>query len=207
MENATKAMQIAAGVLMSVLVLGLLVYGYNSITESKDIEQQAVREEQAADFNKSFETYNRDLVGTELIALSNKVDDYNKRYPESEGYTKISFNVTNIKTEYENNYKKTSPSVSLSSLHLKISKAIDLEAEKIYTNNNTNEKYKYSELYKLSQIKLNNILNAGDTRETVLGDYEKLIESRENFAREKFQCTKWEYDNYGRIASIEFKMI
>lgn len=201
MENATKAMQIAAGVLMSVLVLGLLVYGYNNITESKDIEQQAVREEQAADFNKSFETYNRDLVGTELIALSNKVDDYNKRYPQSEGYTKITLNVTDIKTEYPD-YKTGE---TLSSMHLYLSEKIDDKGNEKYIGKGSKE-YKYSDLYKYSVNRVKSILKTGDTID-ILDDYKKLVQERENFARENFQCTKWEYDNYGRIELIEFKMI
>lgn len=204
MENVTKAMQIAAGVLMSVLVLGLLVYGYNSITESKDIEQQAVREEQAADFNKSFETYNRDLVGTELIALSNKVDDYNKRYPESEGYTKIVFShPDNIPTTEYPNYGNSSKTIAETNEEL--GKKIDELAKKTKEGND-GRTYTYSEISKLSITKLNNIeIDRGSL--TDYDNYAKYVEERENFARKKFQCTKWEYDNYGRIASIEFKMI
>lgn len=202
MENATKAMQIAAGVLMSVLVLGLLVYGYNNITESKDIEQQAVREEQAADFNKSFETYNRDLVGTELIALSNKVDDYNKRYPQSEGYTKIEFShPVNITTTEYPNYGNSSKTIAKTNEEL--GKKIDELAKKTKEGND-GRTYTYSEISKLSITKLNNIeIDIGSL--TNYDDYVKYVNERKDFARENFECQDWEYDNYGRIKKITFK--
>ena len=89
MENAAKALQMAAGVLISVMVLTLVVIGYNNLSATKRIEQDIEGREQAVNFNKQFDSYNKKLYGSEVIALANLIDDYNKRYPESEGYHKI----------------------------------------------------------------------------------------------------------------------
>lgn len=199
MENAAKAMQIAAGILMSVLVLGLLVYGYNNIAATKKTETQVIREGQAADFNKSFEAYNRELQGSELLALSNKVDDYNKNYPETDGYTKLTLTTDNISISLFPNYGNTSK--TLSEIHKEVCNNIDIEAKK--TQDGTDgKKYKYSELSKLNTSKLTNI---GINR-NILNTYETLVKEREDFARSKFECKNWEYDQYGRIHKITFKM-
>lgn len=89
MENAAKALQMAAGVLISVMVLTLVVIGYNNLSATKRIEQDIEGREQAVNFNKQFDSYNKKLYGSELIALANLIEDYNKRYPVSEGYYQI----------------------------------------------------------------------------------------------------------------------
>lgn len=95
MENAAKALEIAGGVLIAVLVLALLVFGFNRMSELKQIEQDVDTESKATDFNKQYETYNRDgLYGSVLFSLANKVEDYNATDPEEEGYSTITLNVT-----------------------------------------------------------------------------------------------------------------
>jgi high-affinity Fe2+/Pb2+ permease len=62
MENASNALKIAAGVIMAMLILSLLVYGIvrlrnyqNAVDDSKQIEQ-------ANKFNQRFESYNKQIV-------------------------------------------------------------------------------------------------------------------------------------------------
>lgn len=205
MENAAKALQMAAGILISVLVLGLLVYAYNNLAKTKKIEQQNVREEQAADFNKSFEAYHRDLVGTELIALANKVDDYNTKYKVSEGYKAITVDINGIIISEYPNYGKVTQTLTQNNIN--VGKRID-EIAKDTESGTDGRTYKYSELSKLTNTKLRNIGIADRTTNNKLNEYERLVSERKNFAREKFKCTQWNYDNTtGRITEITFEKI
>ena len=69
MENATKALEIAGGVLISLIIIGTIVFFYNRISEVKQTEHNTQAEEQAADFNKDYEVYNRnDVYGSELLS-------------------------------------------------------------------------------------------------------------------------------------------
>ena len=66
MENMTKALEIAASVLIGVLILSLLVFGYNQIREQKNIEQKNERASQLSKFNINFESYAKDTVFNKL---------------------------------------------------------------------------------------------------------------------------------------------
>ena len=96
MENATKALIMAGGMLITILIVSLSIAAYNAMTNSARTNQESLSQEQVAEFNSQFEVYNReDLLGIELVSILNKVNDYNSKY-ESEGYNKINTNLKNI---------------------------------------------------------------------------------------------------------------
>lgn len=81
MENAAKALLIAGGVLLTILVLGLLLFAWQQMTDYYESQQQVQNAEDVAAFNDEFNNYNRqDVAGTDIISLINKVVDYNTRY-------------------------------------------------------------------------------------------------------------------------------
>lgn len=81
MENASKALLIAGGVLITILVLGLLLLAFQQMTEYYETQQGIRDAEDVAAFNSEFTNYNRqDVSGTDMISLINKVVDYNTRY-------------------------------------------------------------------------------------------------------------------------------
>ena len=45
--------------------------------------------EQAVEFNKQYDVYARNVYGSELLSIANKVADYNQREAQNKGYTKI----------------------------------------------------------------------------------------------------------------------
>ena len=59
MENATKALEIASGVLIALMVLGLVVIAYNRLANEKREEYEATAIEQATNFNVEYEYYNK----------------------------------------------------------------------------------------------------------------------------------------------------
>ena len=55
MENATKALTMAAGVLIAIMVIALLYMLINNISESSELDEQALKAQQTAEFNKSYD--------------------------------------------------------------------------------------------------------------------------------------------------------
>lgn len=94
MENASKALIMAGSVLIALIVISLLVVFYNNIRSLQKTELSVEQQEKAGEFNKQYEVYQRDIYGSELLSLVNKINDYNKIEAENEGYTKIEIYVT-----------------------------------------------------------------------------------------------------------------
>lgn len=96
MENATKALLIAAGILFAVMIMSLLLVGYNQISSYYSAQHEEQQIKQLADYNKIFQNYNRKKIrGNEMISLMNRVIDYNERqaYDESKQYTRMQFTI------------------------------------------------------------------------------------------------------------------
>lgn len=97
MENASKALLIAAGMFLAVLLLSLLVGLYNQISGFYAQQHDFIEMEQTQKFNARFENYNRDDIrGSDLISLMNRVIDYNatESYFEGTGYERIKVTIT-----------------------------------------------------------------------------------------------------------------
>lgn len=78
MENATKALLIAGGMIITVMLASLLAFGYNRLASSYQLENELLTNEQLDKFNKQFQNYRGEVIrGNELISLMNKVIDYN----------------------------------------------------------------------------------------------------------------------------------
>ena len=92
MENVSKALLIAAGILVSVMLLSMLMITYNKISGYYQQKHDYAVMEQVEKFNREFENYNKQYIrGNELISLMNKVIDYNASqvYNESIGSERI----------------------------------------------------------------------------------------------------------------------
>lgn len=80
MENATKALLMAAGVLVALMILALLFFMFTNIQNFESTGTQNQREAQVVEFNNQYEPFNRnDVRGSDLYSLLNKVVDYNRR--------------------------------------------------------------------------------------------------------------------------------
>lgn len=90
MENASKALIIAGGMLIAILVVSLLVIGWNNLTSYNQKEDQLTTAEQIIKFNKEFESYNKNVLrGYDLLSLANLITDTNERYSETEGFKPV----------------------------------------------------------------------------------------------------------------------
>lgn len=87
MENATKALLIAAGILFAILTIGVLMYTWNELGSYTSQVEEEKKIEQLTAFNKQYEVYQRQLLrGNDVASLINKVRDNNKKYSQEKEY-------------------------------------------------------------------------------------------------------------------------
>lgn len=87
MENASKALIIAGGILLTMLILALVMYVVSSMGDMADSQDRKTLVNQIEEFNKSYEAYNKNrMYGTDVITVSNKAKDNNKRYADDSNY-------------------------------------------------------------------------------------------------------------------------
>lgn len=87
MENASKALIMAGEILIGILILGLLVYGYNNLSYFSKEQETETEKKQLAAFNMEYESYNRKLLrGVDVISLMNKAISNNEKYKDNLEY-------------------------------------------------------------------------------------------------------------------------
>lgn len=104
MENASKALLIAAGMLIALMILVLLVMVYNQISSYYKQNSEITANQQLAEFNKKFENYDgREIRGSDLISIMNMIMDYNHRESEQKWYQEIKLEI-NIGTKFTKDF-------------------------------------------------------------------------------------------------------
>lgn len=210
MENMTKALEIAASVLIGVLILSLLVFGYNQIREKKNIEQKNERASQLSKFNINFESYAKDTVyGSEILSLANEVINYNERkavdgYQEIELEVKISTGVLNGQYLVAGTYSATSLDQQYKKLVKKIKEAdITVFGKSISYWSKLSDKETEKTVKARSDFSESEYTKLKTNRTT----YKKYVEEQTDFARKTFKYDDvTEYDSgNGRIIKIMFK--
>lgn len=80
MENASKALIMAGGMILAIMIISLLVYAWSLFSKYQSSQDDLADIEDTAKFNEQFTNYDRkDVQGYELLSLVNKVIDYNYR--------------------------------------------------------------------------------------------------------------------------------
>lgn len=81
MENATKAILIAGGLLLAMITISIFYFAFGKAGELAGEASTDTQKQELLDFNKSFEAYNKKLMyGTDIITVLNKAIDNNIRY-------------------------------------------------------------------------------------------------------------------------------
>ena len=87
MENASKALLIAGGVLLAMLILSLMVYVFTGMSDMMDAQDTKKLNEQIQAFNAEYEAYNKTILyGADIISICNKIVDNNKKYSDNREY-------------------------------------------------------------------------------------------------------------------------
>lgn len=81
MENASKALMIAGGILISILIIGILILMFYQISTYQKNNSDLEKQQQLVTFNKDFAKYadEKSIKGVDIISLANKVIDFNKK--------------------------------------------------------------------------------------------------------------------------------
>lgn len=97
MENAVKALLIAAAVLLVLMIISLLVISYGQTSNFFENQHDATVTEQLQSFNEQFVNYNNTTIrGNEMLSIINKVVDYNTMQATNKGYEKITLNISGL---------------------------------------------------------------------------------------------------------------
>lgn len=90
MENASKALIMAASVLIAIVIISAFILMMSNLTSYQEASYKSNLSAQIAEFNSQYTTYDRSNIrGSDMISLMNKVVDYNTRYTNEEGFTKM----------------------------------------------------------------------------------------------------------------------
>lgn len=80
MENMSKALLMAGGVLIAILVISLFAYMFTSMSGVFQSKEDIKYAEEIEEYNKEYLSYNRKLLrGADLISLMNKANDSYQR--------------------------------------------------------------------------------------------------------------------------------
>lgn len=116
MENVTKALLIAAGILFAVLILSLLAMFGGQLSGYYAEQHNSKIIEQDAKFNAQFENYNGQTIrGNEIISIMNKVVNYNTSIADMEKYDKVilSIDLKGYQNRANGNFKYSDSDTSI----------------------------------------------------------------------------------------------
>lgn len=217
MENASKALIMAGGVLISLMVIGLLVLFYNNLSGMQKIKTDSETEQQAAEFNKQYDVYARDIYGSEILSIANKIADYNLRESDNKGYTKIELKVKLNKDIDDTYFKKGEySSEQLKDKVKTIEKDLKEYSQRDKSKGHFFESTKmqgYSRTTaQLATMRTNDIEELYD-EQTILQikndvqKYNNLKNLVTTFKEKTFKYKKFEYDNNnGRITLMNYEL-
>lgn len=95
MENASKALLMAGGILIALLIIGALMLMFNQIGDYEKAQTVDEKDSQLAQFNIDFERYTDDngIKGTDVISLINKVINYNAKAKNGGTTNSVNYNI------------------------------------------------------------------------------------------------------------------
>lgn len=93
MENSSKALLIAGGVLIAVLILSLFVYLYVAMHNFSNEYNSNIDSQKLKAFNSQFEVYNgrTDLTAQDIVTVVNMIEEYNNKNEDEITYSGVNF--------------------------------------------------------------------------------------------------------------------
>lgn len=81
MENASKALIMAGGMFIALLIIGSVILMFNQIGDYQKANTDSIKSSQLATFNQDFIRYadGEEIRGVDIISLANKVADHNTK--------------------------------------------------------------------------------------------------------------------------------
>ena len=205
MENASKALIIAGSVLIALIVLSMLVAFFNNLRSLVGTEQTTKQTEQAAEFNKQYDAYARDVYGSELLSIANKLNDYNRREADGEGYERIELEVQINKDIDQEYFKKgTFNSNELINKFKEVEEKINtIGNETITSSTNTKVSRKVSKLATMRTADIEALGIEKVKYQTKVNEYNTYKTLLSQVKATPFKYVNFDYDkNNGRITKM-----
>ena len=178
MENASKALLMAGGILIALIIIALLIRSYTNVSIFQKTKLSQEEQEKIEAFNEQYTKYLGQYVyGTEVITTINKVT-------QSEYSIKVK-----IKFAGEYSYKKIEYQNGK-----KVERTVTIKAGKELTITNEDDEYTGKSFIEKGSAAYGNVKTDKEGNTTVTGINNKA-----------FKCTDIGYDNStGRVNSITF---
>lgn len=148
MENATRALTMAGGILIALMILGALFLMFNNLSSYQNQNDTSTKSTQIAEFNNQFEPYNKkdNLTLMELHSVYNKVNSNNTKNPEYKIEMIYEFNSNhedrNLKENFKSNFTAIEEAEKMNSTFSCINienKGVDGRISKIVFEDTTQE--------------------------------------------------------------------
>lgn len=208
MENAAKALSIAGGVLIAVMLAVLVYYVFTHWGDSQRASQEDIEIQQVEDFNKSYLSYEKVLYGSELLGLVNKMSDYNI----SDDVKYSGYSTMNLSMKITD--RTTGNLFSYGTYNLtSISNAIDTVMNKTvnsskYKGQISDSQWEYLAKSSTStkfndlctELKIPSSINR-DQLKSDAAEYYKYVQ----FKRKKFKHTGTDFSDNGRVSIMSFE--
>lgn len=102
MENASKALLMAGGIFIALMILGAIVMLFTNLADYQNKQGDLELTAQIAEFNNQYEPYNKkNLTLMELKTVYNKIVDYNSKADVDE---QIETNIPDIYSDLTGNW-------------------------------------------------------------------------------------------------------
>ena len=199
MENASKALLIAGGVLIAILIVSVLVVTLNIVNSNQKTREKALATEQLAEFNQKYESYNKKaLRGTDIITLMKMAIENNNKMEVADVGEQY---FINIKLELSKKYTETETTINKKTGE---ENTIDISGNSI------------SGIISLGDWKSNDSLSMNGYVEKLFGEsiVTKIESTTEtiyrysplaNLKKAVFKCTEINYNDNGRIKELVFE--
>ena len=233
MENASKALIMAGGVLIALIIVSLLVSFFANIRNLRNTEETEDVISQSIEFNKQYEAFNRSIYGSELVSIARKIEDYNERESDREDYTRITFEVTfspsavnklDPKHEFKDDLRFEAGKYSSEEI-VELMDKIDFKiknytrADSAYSIKNINGITTWKTIKELAGMRTNDIkkLYGLDKEEELPPEFDRIQKEINIYnslktlfttiKSTKFKCTSFEYDkNNGRVTKMGYEV-
>ena len=219
MVNASKAFLMAGSVLLSIMVIGALVFMFNTIRGLKTEEARTDDVIKLAEYNKQIEEFNRDgIYGSELLSLANLIEDYNIRQSDLKGYEPITLEVHMTEIMGEGNSKYIKELYSGKNSYLQLTKDFKVMEDSVNDYKKTvlhgQTVDKWANLWPEEQLDFLNkrysddvskVKNAKEDIENSVSKYNIVLSAMTEFKNRRFNRPQTEYDaNTGRVSKMVF---
>lgn len=215
MENASKALVMAGGILIAIMTISALLYAANSWGVIPKAQDTTDTVKQLTAFNQQYESYAKQAIyGLDLVSVLNKAIDNNEKYgvsnEEERMYVNIIFTLKNSANKVKYSYKDyiSGPKKGQKSERDTEYDIDVLEAGEYSLKNLGNRKFKeFIQSFKNSTFIKQPKLRGPEEDGSKYNLYTNETYATSEFKTRVFRCIGTKYDDEGRIKLMEFEEI